>query len=210
MWWDVEGEGVEQVWWGVEGEGVEQVVVRVTGDPSHSLFTVFRFSSRCRRCWWWESSLDKAPYPRTPGLIYSNLSPPLALCVSVYLNLRIFLHTHYKHLAWININTFRFHFLIFHQYIDNILTVFLLVCVDVVVVVWLVAGLSCIVYCIEKTKGYLYLLNHLLPLALSSLQAISSPCVVVDFFTVKPLSLPPAPAYVSSWAHYWSTFNTLL
>jgi len=129
----------------------------------------------------------------------------------VYLNLRIFLHTHYKHLAWININTFRFHFLIFHQYIDNILTVFLLVCVDVVVVVvWLVAGLSCIVYCIEKTKGYLYLLNHLLPLALSSLQAISSPCVVVDFFTVKPLSLPPAPAYVSSWAHYWSTFNTLL
>ena len=99
-------------------------------------------------------------------LIYSNLSPPLALCVSVYLNLRIFLHTHYKHLAWININTFRFHFLIFHQYIDNILTVFLLVCVDVVVVVWLVAGLSCIVYCIEKTKGYLYLLNHLLPLAI--------------------------------------------
>jgi hypothetical protein len=40
VWWDVEGEGVEQVWWGVEGEGVEQVVVRVTGDPSHSLFTV--------------------------------------------------------------------------------------------------------------------------------------------------------------------------
>ena len=53
-------------WWGVEGEGVEHVVVRVAGDPSHSL-TVFKFSSRCSRCCW-ESSFSRAPYPPTPGL----------------------------------------------------------------------------------------------------------------------------------------------
>lgn len=76
------------LWWEeVEGEGVEQVVVRVAGDPSHSLDTVFKFSSRWSR--WCDSSLDRAPYPATVGLIYSSFSPPLALCESVYLNLRI-------------------------------------------------------------------------------------------------------------------------
>ena len=56
------------LWWEeVEGEGVEQVVVRVAGDPSHSLDTVFKFSSRWSR--WCDSSLDRAPYPATVGLI---------------------------------------------------------------------------------------------------------------------------------------------
>ena len=55
------------LWWEeVEGEGVEQVVVRVAGDPSHSLDTVFKFSSRWSK--WCDSSLDRAPYPATVGL----------------------------------------------------------------------------------------------------------------------------------------------